>query len=138
MFNIGKAAALASAIINTAQGATKALGQGGIFGPILAATVIASGAVQIATIGNQKFGYADGGPVYGGIKGVDSVPAMLMPGELVVPEKNFEETIQAVSSSRAGGGGEMIVVELRGKGGFMDYIETQIVERRRLDVGVGV
>ena len=139
MFAIGKAASIAQAIINTAEGATKALGQGGIFGPILAATVIAAGAVQLATISSQKLGFAQGGPVYGGIKGIDSVPAMLMPGELVVPEKNFEETIQAVSSSRGGSGGkEMIIVELRGKEGFMDYIETQIVERRRLDVGVGV
>jgi len=55
MFMIGKAAALASAAVNTAQGFTKALAQGGIMGPVLGATVLAAGAVQIANISAQKF-----------------------------------------------------------------------------------
>ena len=33
---------------------------------------------------------ADGGMIMGGISGTDSVPAMLMPGELVVPTRKFE------------------------------------------------
>ena len=46
----GKALAVTQAIINTYQGATKALGQGGIFGPIAAAGVIASGLAQVRAI----------------------------------------------------------------------------------------
>ena len=46
----GKALAIAQAVINTYQGASKALGQGGIFGPIAAAGVIASGLAQVRSI----------------------------------------------------------------------------------------
>jgi len=45
-----KAFAVAEAIINTAQGITKALAQGGMFGFAGAAAVAAAGAAQIATI----------------------------------------------------------------------------------------
>ena len=46
----GKAAAVASSIINTFQGATKALGQGGIFGVASAAGIIAFGLAQVKKI----------------------------------------------------------------------------------------
>jgi len=46
----GKALAIAQAVINTYQGASKAIGQGGIFGPIAAAGVIASGLAQVRSI----------------------------------------------------------------------------------------
>ena len=46
----GKALAIAQAVINTYQGASKALGQGGVFGPIAAAGVIASGLAQVRSI----------------------------------------------------------------------------------------
>lgn len=45
------------------------------------AAVVASTIAQIAIIENAKFAY--GGIVTGGTKGQDSVPAMLMPGEIV-------------------------------------------------------
>ncbi len=48
--NFGKALSVAQAIINTYQGASKALGQGGVFGPIAAAGVIASGLAQVRAI----------------------------------------------------------------------------------------
>lgn len=46
----GKAISAAEAIINTYTGATKALSQGGIFGPIAAAGVIASGIASVRSI----------------------------------------------------------------------------------------
>jgi len=49
--------------------------------------------------------FAKGGIVTGGISGRDSVPAMLMPGELVAPAKNFDEVVNAVSSQREGSNG---------------------------------
>lgn len=54
LFNIGKAAAIAEAVVNIAQGITEALSMGPIIGPILAATVAAAGGVQIATIAAQQ------------------------------------------------------------------------------------
>ena len=56
----GKLTAIMGAIINTAEGMTKALAQGGIFGPILAAVVAAFGAVQIALIRAQPIPLAAG------------------------------------------------------------------------------
>jgi hypothetical protein len=56
-----KAIAILTAIINTAEGVTKAWAQGGaIFGPILAAIVAAAGAFQIALIKSQPIGAAKG------------------------------------------------------------------------------
>lgn len=50
LFKDNKAFAVASAVINTAEGVTKALAQGGIWGFAGAAAVAASGAAQIASI----------------------------------------------------------------------------------------
>ena len=50
MFGDSKELAIASAIINTYEGASKALAQGGIYGPVLAAIVIATGMAQVAKI----------------------------------------------------------------------------------------
>lgn len=50
LFNDNKAFAVATAVINTAEGITKALAQGGLLGFVGAAAVAASGAAQIASI----------------------------------------------------------------------------------------
>lgn len=50
MFKDNKAFAVANAVINTAEGVTKALAQGGVFGFISAGAVAAAGAAQIASI----------------------------------------------------------------------------------------
>ncbi|MCH9665438.1 MAG: hypothetical protein K0U41_06275, partial [Gammaproteobacteria bacterium] len=69
LFNIGKAAAIAGAVINTAQAATAALappplGAGPILGPAVAASAVVAGALNIAQIKAQKFG--GGGSASGG------------------------------------------------------------------------
>lgn len=84
-FYISKAAALAEAIVNVAQGITKALAQGGVFGIAQAALVGAAGTVQIAKIVASSLGFATGGPVSGGSGVRDDVPAMLTAGEYVQP-----------------------------------------------------
>jgi hypothetical protein len=57
LFEIGKAAALGQAIVNVAQGVTRALAEGGPFlGPALAASIAAAGLVQIQAIRSQQFG----------------------------------------------------------------------------------
>jgi hypothetical protein len=60
-FNLNKLAAIANAIINTAEGATKALAQGGFFGIGMAAAVIAAGAAQIGAIKRTTFQGGGGG-----------------------------------------------------------------------------
>lgn len=72
-FEVNKAASIGLAIINTAEGATKALAQGGFFGIAMAAAVIASGIAQINTIRAQRYGggttpsLAGSTPTYNGV-----------------------------------------------------------------------
>ena len=56
LFNIGKMGSMASAIVNTYEGMSKAMAQGGIFGFAAATAVGLAGASQIANIGSTKFG----------------------------------------------------------------------------------
>ena len=86
IFGDTKAGAYASAIVNTAEAVTRALASA----PppanfVLAGLVAAAGAVQIATISSTSIAMKEGGFVFGPDKGRDSVPAMLQPGELVIP-----------------------------------------------------
>lgn len=70
-----KAVALMMAIVNTAQGVTRALAEyPWPFSMIVGAIVAAAGAIQIATISSAKLA-----------EGTDTVPAMLSPGEMVFP-----------------------------------------------------
>jgi hypothetical protein len=53
------------------------------------------------------FGFAKGGfvPESAGVPGVDSVPALLMPGELVVPRDQARQIRSGAAGLAAGGGG---------------------------------
>ena len=62
----GKALSAASAVINTYTGATKALAQGGIAGPIAAAGVVAAGIASIRQIYATPIPSASGGQVSSG------------------------------------------------------------------------
>lgn len=78
------AVSLAMAIINTAQGVTKALAEyPWPFSLVVAGIVAAAGAIQVATIASTKFA-----------EGTDTVPAMLSPGETVIP-RSFASAIRA-------------------------------------------
>lgn len=109
---IGKVAAIAQISITTPEAAMKAYNSlVGIpfVGPALAftaaAATVAYGAERIATV----TALADGGIVTGGVAGKDSVPAMLMPGELVVPKRNFNDVVGAVRGQNEGtNNGEML------------------------------
>jgi TP901 family phage tail tape measure protein len=101
---IGKAAAIAQIIIKTAQSAMN-IYQGfsaiPFIGPVLgaagAAAAIAFGAEQISKVTAAQ----QGGLITGGIPGVDSVPVLATPGELVVPQRNFEEVVGSVAEARS-------------------------------------
>ena len=104
---IAKVAANVQIVANTAAGASSAMSKsmtffGPIAGPVigaaLAAAQIAFGVEQLHKLNAQKL--ADGGIVSGGISGIDSVPAMLMPGELVIPKRNAEDALNAIGATR--------------------------------------
>lgn len=141
LFALAKASSIATAIINTYEGATKALAQGGIFGTIQAAAVITSGLAQVAQIKAQKFNRGtDSVP---GIGNRDTVPAILTPGERVVPkETNKDLTNFMKQFARMGGGsqgGELTVrFEFdRSDSQFLDWLEAKLIERRNLNLSVG-
>ena len=110
-FELNKAVAITEAIINTYQGASKALAQGGIFGPFLAAAIVASGLAQVAMIRNQSYpGREEGGSVMGGKPYVigEAGPEVMVPGRsgTVIPNDtagegkivNISFTINAVDT----------------------------------------
>ena len=122
LFNIGRASALAMAYIDGKAAVIKALASAPPpFNYALAAAVglaVAAQIGQIASASPPKM--ADGGMITGGISGTDSVPAMLMPGELVVPTRNFEEVVGAVGGAReeeifGGGSATEIVIGFDGE-----------------------
>lgn len=120
MKSIGKAAALAQNVISTAQGATSAYASlapipfvGPALGIAAAGALIAFGAERASNI----LAANTGGIVTGGVPGIDSVPALLTPGELVVPEKNFDQVVGAVRGENKGGGdmNSALLQEISGK-----------------------
>lgn len=100
---IGKVAAIANIIIKTAESAMSIYAGFStipIVGPALgvagAAAAVAFGAEQVQRVNAA----ADGGIMTGGISGRDSIPSLLMPGELVVPTRNFSEVVNAVAAQQ--------------------------------------
>jgi len=80
---------IADATVSTFAGASKALELGFPAGPLAAASIVASGLANIATIKSQKF--ATGGivqPAGTASRGIDNVPALLSVGEEVLTKNN--------------------------------------------------
>ena len=64
---------------------------------------------------------------------------MLMPGELVVPTRNYEEVISSVAGSRTGEGavgGGYAEISISLKDDLMNFIEMKLVERDRLGISI--
>jgi hypothetical protein len=145
LFGIGKAAAIANVSVKTAESAMNIYAGFStipIVGPALgiagAAAAVAFGGEQIKKIAStpKPVKAASGGLITGGIPGLDSVPAMLMPGELVVPTRNFEEVVGAVSSNRSGQQSGSMEIVLKLQDNLMDFIETKLVERQNLNLSI--
>ncbi len=104
LFAIGKAAALANAIVNTALGVTKALSLGPIIGPPLAALIAVAGAAQIAVIAAQKPppAFQDGGFVTSGPASGDRVTARVNRGEAILNTRQQREFMD-IANGRGGG-----------------------------------
>lgn len=109
---IGKAAAVAQIAIATAESAMN-IYRGFSAIPIIGPALGIAGAAAAVAFGAERTGNvlaaADGGIVTGGITGRDSVPSLLMPGELVVPERNFDQVVGAVRGENSGGRDDEIV-----------------------------
>lgn len=138
MAKIGQTAAVASTLIATYEGATKAasaVANVPIIGPGLAVAVaasfVAAGLENVAKIEGVSF--AQGGLVTGGTPGLDSVPAMLTPGELVVPNENFQDVVNSYASSQGGSNGQqnLTTVQLQFNGDFGKVVEASIAQRQR-------
>ncbi|RSO82928.1 replication protein [Acinetobacter ursingii] len=90
MFMAGKAASIAQAIVNTEEGATKALAQGGAYGSLLAGVIRATGYASVGIMAAQTItGMAH--------NGIDSIPKegtwLLDGGERVLnPQQNQDLT----------------------------------------------
>lgn len=137
---IGKAAALANIAIKTSESAMN-IYAGFSAIPIIGQALGIAGAVAAVAFGAEQAGKvmaaADGGILTGGTPGVDSIPMLGMPGELVVPTKNFEEVVGAVADNRSSGGsssGGVAEIILTLKGELMDFIDIQSAERDNLNL----
>lgn len=113
---IAKAAALVQIAISTAESAMNVY-RGFSTIPIIGPALGVAGAFAAVAFGAERAGdvlrAADGGLVEGGIAGRDSVPAMLMPGELVVPRRSFSDVVGAVQDKADGGGSEAVLEQLK-------------------------
>jgi hypothetical protein len=89
----GKAIAVTQAIINTYQGASKALAQGGIFGPVAAAATIAAGLVNVKKIISTKVPSAKG---TGNVADMGS-PSMSMSAAPISPSAPIQNTVTSLS-----------------------------------------
>jgi len=132
-FAAQKAMAIAEALINTYQGATKALAQGGILGIFMMAGVLAAGFAQISAIRAQTA--QRGGTVLGGATALvgEDGPELIVPKQssTVIPR----EVADAVGGISGDMGGEVNVnfnittVDAR------DF-DQLLVERRGTIVGI--
>ena len=142
---IGKAAAVANIAIKTAESAMN-IYAGFSTIPIIGPALGIAGAAAAVAFGVEQAGKvtaaADGGLLTGGIAGRDSIPVLGMPGELVVPTRNFDEVVNATAASRnggspdggGGGGTAHIVIELRDQ--LVEMVEMKIVERQNLGISL--
>jgi hypothetical protein len=89
----GKAIAVTQAIINTYQGASKALAQGGIFGPVAAAATIAAGLINVKKIISTKIPSAKG---TGNVADSGS-PSMSMSSAPIAPSAPIQNTVTSLS-----------------------------------------
>jgi hypothetical protein len=106
----GKSIAVATAVVNTYEGASKAIAQGGIFGPIAAAATIAAGLLNVKKIISTKIPSAKGGGNVG-----DGATPSLSAGAPISPIQVGTElnaaSIRGIGNAAAGGVNRAYVLE---------------------------
>jgi len=103
-FTLGKRAAQAQVLLDIPKAAfaayTSLIGipfVGPVLAPIAAAAAVLAGQQQLRQIEAQQF--AEGG-VVPGVGNKDTVPALLTPGEVVVPKQNFEDLKSGIGGNQ--------------------------------------
>ncbi|CAA6810441.1 MAG: Unknown protein [uncultured Sulfurovum sp.] len=151
-FQQNKALNISNAIIAGAQsviaGLAAGLSVGGptglVLGPAMAATAGALSAVQIGLIAAQKFRAARGGvvPNNGKPSHIDSVDALLAPGETVINSESSRMFPQLLSQINTAGGGVALAPSLpiktnttsrRGDGNTQQIVKAYVVESEMTD-----
>ena len=106
----GKSIAVATAVMNTYEGASKAIAQGGVFGPIAAAATIAAGLLNVKKIISTKIPSAKGGGNVG-----DGATPSLSAGAPISPIQIGTQlntaSIQGVGNAAAGGVNRAYILE---------------------------
>jgi hypothetical protein len=106
----GKSIAVATAVMNTYEGASKAYAQGGIFGPIAAAATIAAGLLNVKKIISTKIPSAKGGGNVG-----DGATPSLSAGAPISPIQIGTQlntaSIQGIGNAAAGGVNRAYILE---------------------------
>jgi hypothetical protein len=107
----GKSIAVAQAIMNTYEGASKAIAQGGIFGPVAAAATIAAGLINVKKIISTKIPSMKGGSeVSGGSSAsLPSASAPVQPQALGMQLNSA--SIQGIGNAAAGGVNRAFVLD---------------------------
>jgi hypothetical protein len=106
----GKSIAVATAVVNTYEGASKAIAQGGVFGPIAAAATIAAGLLNVKKIISTKIPSAKSGGNVG-----DGATPSLSAGAPISPIQMGTQlntaSIQGIGNAAAGGINRAYVLE---------------------------
>jgi len=106
----GKSIAVATAVMNTYEGASKAIAQGGVFGPIAAAATIAAGLLNVKKIISTKIPSAKGG---GNV--ADGATPSLSAGAPISPIQIGTQlntaSIQGIGNAAAGGVNRAYILE---------------------------
>jgi len=106
----GKSIAVATAVVNTYEGASKAIAQGGIFGPIAAAATIAAGLLNVKKIISTKIPSAKGGgSVPDGSAPSLSAGAPISP--IQIGTQLNTASIQGIGNAAAGGVNRAYILE---------------------------
>ena len=147
-FEIGKAAAIAQALVAipaTAIDAYKSLAGVPLVGPALgaaaAAAAVVAGMEQVRAIQSQRLALAEGG-IVPGVGNKDTVPALLTPGEVVVPKNNFNDLQDAfvrgavaddqVMLLQAGNNIQMRILDTLTYGSVSEKLSTMISQLDRV------
>jgi len=106
----GKSIAVATAVMNTYEGASKAIAQGGVFGPIAAAATIAAGLLNVKKIISTKIPSAKGGgSVPDGSSPSLSAGAPISP--IQIGTQLNTSSIQGIGNAAAGGVNRAYILE---------------------------
>jgi hypothetical protein len=106
----GKSIAVATAVMNTYEGASKAIAQGGVFGPIAAAATIAAGMLNVKKIVSTKIPSAKGGGnVADGTTPSLSASAPISP--IQMGTQLNQASIQGIGNAAAGGVNRAFILE---------------------------